>query len=320
VIDRPCVTSLAQNQAGIVSRRQLLDLGLSPAQARACVDTRRWRRLGTGVYATFTGPISPLASLWIALLRAGPGAVAGPQTSLWLMGLLDELPSTIDIDIPQARRVRTGATDGVAVRRCSSLEQARHPIASPPRLRVEPAVVDATSLASRPEQVIDVVLRAIQRRMTTPSRLAMEIGRRRAHRWRGLLVDLLADTESGVASALELRWRRHVERPHGLPRGRYNHADLEMDGGRRYRDVAYPYSLVIELDGREAHPDEARFRDRRRDNRVVVSGRTTLRYGWREVVADPCGVAAETAEVLTRLGWSGTLSACGPDCSITTSS
>jgi very-short-patch-repair endonuclease len=70
---------------------------------------------------------------------------------------------------------------------------------------------------------------------------------------------------------------------------------------------------VVELDGRDAHPDAERFRDRRRDNRVVVSGRLSLRYGWREISDDPCAVAAEVAAVLRHLGWVGEFRMC-PRC------
>ena len=47
--------SMADAQAGMVSRGQLLALGISPMQARAHVGTGRWRRVLPGVYATFTG-------------------------------------------------------------------------------------------------------------------------------------------------------------------------------------------------------------------------------------------------------------------------
>lgn len=48
---------LAEQQQGIVSRSQLLSLGLSRSQARRNVANGRWRLLLPGVYATFTGPV-----------------------------------------------------------------------------------------------------------------------------------------------------------------------------------------------------------------------------------------------------------------------
>jgi hypothetical protein len=108
-----------------------------------------------------------------------------------------------------------------------------------------------------------------------------------------------------------------VERRHRLPGGERNQADSDGAQQRRYRDLRYRrWRLVIELDGREAHPDWARFRDRRRDNAVAVAGDVTLRYGWRETVSDPCGVAAEVVQVLRLQGWTGTARSCGPGCPV----
>ena len=74
------------------------------------------------------------------------------------------------------------------------------------------------------------------------------------------------------------------------------------------------YGLVVELDGTEAHPDDERFRDRARDNRLTLGSEAGLRYGWREIVVEPCGVAAEVVVMLWRGGWTGRPRPCGPGC------
>ena len=143
-----------------------------------------------------------------------------------------------------------------------------------------------THTSESPKQVVDVVLRATQRRLTTPARLGQALQERTRQRWRSLIGDVLADVEAGVASPLERRYARDVEGAHGLPRGLRNAPEADCDG-TRYRDVRYgAWRLVVELDGREAHPTEEAFRDRRRDNRAVSEGDAVLRYGWREVVGD----------------------------------
>jgi len=310
VIDERCPWVV--RQAGVITRRQALMSGMTPGQVRARVRSGRWRSLGPGVLVTFTGPLPPEAELWAALLRAGAGAVAGPRTTLWLLGLRDEPPSW-DVLIPAHRRVREDHSAAAGVRRRKDLDLDRHPTATIPQLRVEAAVIEACAVAPRPEQVIDLVLAAVQRRLTTAGRLDGYLRARTRHRWRGLLIDLLAQTQDGVRSPLERRWVLDVERPHGLPSGRLNHREDTAEGVR-YRDVEYAWGVICELDGREAHPDEARFRDRHRDNRVAVSGRITLRYGWREVVGEPCAVALEVAQVLRRRGWSGEVRPCGSAC------
>jgi hypothetical protein len=130
-------------------------------------------------------------------------------------------------------------------------------------------------------------------------------------------VDLLADAGAGVHSALEHRYLSRVERAHRLPAAGRNEAEPDGAGGRVYRDLRYrPWRLVVELDGRGSHPAELGFRDRRRDNRVVTAGDLPLRYGWHEIADDPCGVAAEVAQVLSARGWTGRPRRCGPGCTL----
>jgi hypothetical protein len=311
--DRPHLDCLAL-QAGVAGRAQLLGSGVTASQIRRQLTTGRWQLLAPGVYATFSGPVPPICWMWAAQLRAGPGAVAGPRSTLWLVGATDRPPTAFDVLVPWNRRVRN--VEPFVVRRRRDLDAVAHPSACPARMRIEDAVLDLAADQTGAEGVIAVVLRVVQRRLTTSARLRRRLAGRRAHRWRALLEDLLIDTARGVQSPLERRWVHDVEQAHGLPTAAVNRAD--DDGRRRYRDAEYlPWGLVCELDGREAHPDDARFRDRRRDNQVTVSGRRTLRYGWREVVTDPCGVAAEVASVLRDLGWTGTPHPCGPDCRLT---
>jgi hypothetical protein len=107
---------------------------------------------------------------------------------------------------------------------------------------------------------------------------------------------------------------RRVERAHHLPRARRNACE-PVAGRSVYRDLRYDrWGVVVELDGLQAHPAERRHRDRRRDNEVVLSGRAPLRFGWPDVVAAPCDVAAQVAQLLRRRGWAGRLTQCGAAC------
>jgi very-short-patch-repair endonuclease len=94
-----------------------------------------------------------------------------------------------------------------------------------------------------------------------------------------------------------------VERPHGLPVGTRQFR-VTRAGQHQYQDVTYQaYGVVVELDGRGAHPVELRWRDIHRDNATTVAGQLTLRYGWADVSEQPCQVAAQVgAAVQERLG------------------
>jgi len=315
---RPIWQGLADEQQGVVSRRQLLDLGLTPAQAYQNMENGRWQRLWPGVFATFTGPVGPAAEVWAAVLYAGAGAAASHGTSLWLAGLLDVLPRPLHISIGHQRRVRNQT--GLRIHRMNALndcpESVVHPVALPPRVRIECAILDQVETSSA-EAAIDLVLRATQRRLTTAPRLRAALGDRRRQRYRALLLDVLADVDQGVASPLERQYLRDVERSHRLPRGERNQLERLSTGGSRYRDVKYPdWRTVVELDGRGAHPADGAFRDLRRDNEVVLAGDSPLRYGWRDVMESPCEVAAQVVGVLQARGWPGQPRGCGSDCVI----
>ena len=187
-----------------------------------------------------------------------------------------------------------------------------HPAALPRRLRLEEALLDVASRERRVEAVLMPVFRAIQTRKTTAAKIADALARRRAHGRRRLLEEVLEEVRAGIQTPLERRYLRDVHRPHGLPAVTCN--QQQSDGRvNRYRDFGYEgWDVVVEVDGQEAHPREENFRDRRRDNAVVVIGARTLRYGWAEIAVDPCGVAAEVVAVLRLRGWRGTPRACGP--------
>jgi len=116
-------------------------------------------------------------------------------------------------------------------------------------------------------------------------------------------------------SALERRYERHVERPHGLPAGT-RQARAQRAEVTAYRDVLYEkFATCVELDGRLAHPSDARWRDIRRDNALAADGGVTLRYGWLDVTARACQAAAEVDRTLRRRGFAGGRPCC-PGCPV----
>lgn len=147
-------SEIAQAQGGLISRGQLLELGLTHAQARTNVMNGRWQRILPGVYATFTGSVDAVQQVWAALLFAGSGAAACCTTALWLHRVLDEPPDVVHVSIPHSRRVV--APSGLRIHRRRALDRPRspvHPLASPPRLRLEEALLDECGIRSESETV-----------------------------------------------------------------------------------------------------------------------------------------------------------------------
>ncbi|MDQ1286529.1 MAG: hypothetical protein QG622_94 [Actinomycetota bacterium] len=304
----------ALGQDGVATRQQVLSAGVTVSQLRRRLASGEWQHAYRGVYVLFSGPIPPRSLVWAAILAAGAGAAAGPRTSLWLAGAYDRPPSPLDVVVPSNRNPL--GVDRIVIIRRRDLVAAIQPGTRPPRLRVEAAALDLCRRLDRSDAAVDVITRVVQRRLTTAARLRGELDARRTYPRRRLLIGVLTDVEHGVRSVLEYEWLNTVERAHGLPPSTLNRPD-DQCGQREYRDAEFKeYALVVELDGREWHGGDQVVRDRQRDNRVTVSGRRTLRYGWHEIANDPCGVAAEVAAVLNAQGWTGRPRPCGPRCSI----
>lgn len=305
---------MAAGQEAVLARPQALAAGMASSTFGRRVDMGLWQRLHPGVVVAHSGPISDLSRVWGALLYAGSGAAASHDTAAWLEGLFDEVPAEVHVAIPARRRV--SVQEGIAIHPSRRCPDSVHPVRVPPRTRVEQTVLDIVDAATTEANVLDVVLRACQRRVSTPARLSDALGRRARLRWRRLVNDVLREVGEGVATPLELRYARDVERGHRLPRGERNAAE-GSGATRRYRDVHYrAYGTVVELDGALTHPEENRHHDRARDNELAERGEVSLRFGWYECTAGRCRTAAQVARVLSLRGWPGQPTACEPGCGV----
>ena len=74
------------------------------------------------------------------------------------------------------------------------------------------------------------------------------------------------------------------------------------------------YGLIIELDGKQYHPDELKGRDQDRDNHAAATAGSTLSYGWNDVTRKQCDSAAQVYAALTRRGYTGPFKPCSPTC------
>ncbi|MFL6101082.1 MAG: hypothetical protein ACJ71T_14145 [Actinomycetales bacterium] len=305
--------ALVEQQHGVVSIDQVAQLGLTKDQVRHRVRRGSWRRLYPRVFATHAGDLDFQARVWAAVLAAGPTAMASHATAGRLQGLVDDDPDQIELTVGLSSPGHD--RPGVRLRRSPAASARRHPARLPPQTRIEDTVLDLVAAATTPDGVVTWVLRACQRRLTTPARLAGAAEGRQRLRNRALFEGLVQDAAGGVASALELRYRSDVEVAHGLPPARRNQVWTAPDGRRRYFDVRYDeWRVRIELEGLAYHPADRSRWDAERDNAAVLMGDVVLRYGWHPVVRDPCAVAAQVCAVLTLRGWTGGLARCSPQC------
>ena len=268
-----------------------------------------------GVYATFTGAPGRSAWLWAAVLSAGPGAVLSYETAAELHRLADKPTETIHVTVPHDRRVR--AVEGVSLHRSDRVVEAVQAHAYPPRTGVEETVLDLAQAANSFDDVCGWVTRAIARNLTDEIGLRQAMTVRPRLRWRADLHELIVAAAGGDHSVLEFRYHRDVERAHGLPESSRQVPFTRPDGRRGFRDRLYTeYGVVVELDGRLAHPGENQWRDKARDNAAAAEGKQSLRYDWMHVRWKACATAAEVARVLKRHGWDGRPRPCSPGCPV----
>jgi very-short-patch-repair endonuclease len=293
-------------QAGVASRAQLLDAGLSDNDVRRLVRQRKLRRIHPGVYVNHTGPPSWTSRAWAGLLFYGDAALCG-QSALRLAGD----PIHVAIEHPRNAVERPG----LVLHRLGRLDERVQWHRSPPRLRLEEAALDVAGQAGTAAAAIAVVTDVCNRRATTPQRLLDALDQRQRTP-RGIeLRRALHDVAQGAHSVLEVDLVRRVLRPHGLPVGRRQVREATAYGVV-YRDLLLDeLGLVIELDGHAWHADpSARARDMARDLVAAGQGLLTIRLGWPHVHQATCETAAGLGDVMVRRGWRGRARACTSGC------
>ena len=282
--------------------RQLAELGITRGRLRALLASGELVRVRRGVYAA--GPLAPRARHLLSgghpdhayveqvravLLSLGGSAAAGGRTAavLWGFDLAVE-PSQIEVTVARGRG--HVALPGVVVRRCTVQDAELRRVADHQDLRLVSALATVVECAlTRPRQEAVVIAdSALRTGRITLEQLVAAVrrhgGRPGARRLRGVLN--LVDPDSG--SVLESLLRVLLARNGMHPRSQ---RVLRTVKGQPFARVDFFWSaagLVLECDGHRWHdPEDARDRDRRRDNEVVRLGWRVLRVTWDEVVRDP---------------------------------
>lgn len=302
------VLRLASARSGVVTARELVDLGADPSWISRQVRSGRWQRLHRGVLVTHSGPLLWPTRAWGAVHYAGAGAALSHEAAAHRHGF-GPAPRLITVGVPRERRVMP--TAGLVIQhRIMPLVGGRIPT-----VWRGDTVVDLAAAAGSVDDALGWICRAMREGCETRE-VAEALAVRGRVRNRRLLRDLIADADAGIESPLEARYHR-VELAHGLPRAILQ--ERRVVAGRWIRaDRLHPaYLLVIELDGDLAHRGGRTDQDTWRDNAVLLeTGRTTLRYRWSHVIGRPCAVAGQVSTALRARGWQGTPRPCAPTCAV----
>ena len=312
----PAVEELLAVQAGVLSRRQLLALGLADHDIARMLRRRIWATVHEGVYVNHTGELTWLQRAWAAVLFSWPAALSHGSALRASDGPGAKQSDAPTLHVMVERNRRLVAPPGVRVHR-------RHGFAAhvqwnlgPPRVRYEQAALDVAATAASEFEAVAALAKVVSSRRTTAARVLLAATERQRLPRRDWICDVLRDISEGTCSVLEHGYLNRVERPHGLPRARRQSAGVGRVG-RIYRDAAYTEQVLVELDGRLFHDSTgARDRDFDRDLVALVGGKVTARLSWGQVIDRPCWTAGQIGSLLADRGWTGQPVPCGPGCAL----
>jgi hypothetical protein len=288
---------LLRDQDSIITRAQLLNLGVSRAAIRhRLVEGRRWQVVLPGVYATFTGPLATPHRLRATLLWGGSGAVLTGATAMQLWGLRYG-PNTalVYVLVPSTRYVSSRGF--VRVQRSSRMPQPVRLHGRYPTVPAARAVVDGCRPLRGLRDVRAALCEVIQRGLTSCDELqkVIEAGPSAGS---ALVRRALSDAQAGCRSAPECEVRDLVLSSPVLEEPRWNQPLPGVsDGSRLVPDACWPEaSLIVEIDSIEWHRfGDAPERTERRRAQLAALGWTVVPVSPRWLREDP-GAARRTIE------------------------
>lgn len=280
---------------------------LSPSRAAALPETRRrlrsgaWTRHGQ-VVVTHNGPLTPEQSAWVAVLRAGPGAVLAGVWAMREHGVRVDPPARPQVVVPAHRT--WPRIEAVDVRRSRVMGAAHvHPARQPPAFRLARATLDATSLCRTPDDVRALLCAPVQQRRLRVGELRVTLAQLGPLTGRGLVLRTLDDLELGAQSIHELRFVRALRRA-GLPA-----ADLQQlrrrPDGKAYLDAWWSaYHLHVEIDGLAHLWVGSWLADLERANELEIAAPACrLRFAGFQLLEREKLVMDQVTRALTSGGW-----------------
>jgi very-short-patch-repair endonuclease len=288
---------LLERQAGVFTRRQALDCGVSATAATAALQDGGWVRVAGRGFVLRGQVVGVEQGAWAAVLTVPRAVVCGPS-AFALRQPAAPLPrlGSVTVALPS---VHLQPAYRLAVRQVVIPAEDWSAWRGLPVQKAGPALVD--SLAGHDEPAADALFAwALARAVVGADELGRLVGARRGRPGRRRLGKYLALAGAGAASALEAAFQLVlVRRRIG---GWTPNAQVKLVDGSVVRvDVLFKAArLAIELDGRLAHSSRHSFQaDRARQNLLVAAGYKVLRFTWEDVVDRPDHCAKQILQFLT---------------------
>ena len=284
---------LASRQHGVVSTRQLAQVGYTRSSASKANRVRRLRRLHRGVYAVGHEPLTWHGHCMGAVLAARP-AVASYLSAAWLWGVVRRAPSRIAVTVPSSRRHRREFTLHVAD--LAAVDRTR--VDNIPVTSWARTALDMAAISSEP-QIRRMLKRSEELKLFDLRALDDVLERASRHPGAGRLRRVLAayrPDESTTRSKLERRFRALVRRA-GLPAPAMNYLLHGMELDAYWEDERF----VVELDVYATHGDPGSFEaDRIREDDLLLHGIEMIRVTDVRLDREPKQTVERVAAHLAR--------------------
>jgi very-short-patch-repair endonuclease len=288
------VERLARRQHGVITRAQLVSLGLEPRAIDRRVRAGKLRRLHRGVYLLGV-VVPPLARELAAVLACGPGAFLSHRSAAGLWQLLPHPAPSHSLSVTVSAR-DPGTKPGIVIHRVRMLPAdettTRHriPVTTPARTLLDLAT-DAST-----RDLEQAVAEAHAKNRARRNRLLSLVDRHPRHRGAARLRALLhADHHPALTRSKAERRLLELIRAARLP-----HPDVNARVGDYVVDLLWRGArVVVEVDGLAYHSSARAFeRDHRREVDLAAEGFQVIRVSRHQIVNEAEASLVRIAQAL----------------------
>jgi predicted transcriptional regulator of viral defense system len=290
------IAEVAERQHGLISRGQLLELGLERWSIWHRLEIGRLHPVHRGVYAVGHRVLSSEGRWMAAVLAIGGDAVLSHRSAAGLWSI--RYPANVRIEVTTPRRVRPPS--GVRGHRSALPADEVTVLHGIPVTTVPRTLLDLATVLG-PRQVERSIEEANIRRLDDPLSLPDLVERYPGRRDTGVIRAILAADRIGstiTRSELEERFLALLE-TYSLPSPELN-VPIEVRGSWLEVDCVWRrWKLIVELDGHASHGTASAFeRDRARDRVLHAVGWRVLRITWRQLNDEAERIAADLRALL----------------------
>lgn len=278
------ISSLADEQHGVIGRDQLAALGVSKSALQVLADQRHLERSVPRVWRVVGAPITWRQRLHTGLLALGPMSWVSHDAAAALHRFDRTPPERVEFLVLRNKRCADIGLKVHATRRWSRVDAV-----VVDGLRTTSAtrtVLDLANVRVSPDRLKAAIDTAVRLELSSPEALKQRLDAIRSRGRTGVRIidELIVD--SGGHTMLERKFLELMTRA-GLPRPKTQVIYRTASSGRFVArvDFAYPeLGLVVEVSGKLGHssPSE-RARDAQRRNELQDLGIRVYEFTWEDV-------------------------------------